>query len=279
LSFIILISAGCPATTQFHHKDHRPTDYTAHTLNKNEWRVGLGVVGTNYDTLGLSTDVRMGVMDGLEFGTNAAHDALGILNLDGKYRFVGGDWGEMALRAGIKWVNPSNIWILPEKKRAELGDINLIMIPLEIRSSFPINDWFGLHVHLGYIHSEIAGDVQSGSTLVNAGFGAREAYIQSYLTFSLWDKALLSLGAQVPVWGSVWYSGELENELAPGVVAGARTAQWKRLDMKELTTSFLMIESRFWESTYLRLSVVQGLRFLNKRVPAALPAAELYWRF
>lgn len=61
----------------------------------------------------------VGIPAGLQLGTNLGHNAVALLNVDLKFNAVNARHFGLSLQAGIKWLNPANVYALPQSIRKE----------------------------------------------------------------------------------------------------------------------------------------------------------------
>ncbi len=146
-------------------------DVTAATLDRGRVQVGVGAVGTRYDDVGLSIPVHVGVVGGFELSTNVAHDVVSVLNLSGKWRFLDTHGFSMAAGAGIKWLNPKNLWMLPDETRDRYSRVNVYLVPVRLSLSWAAASWLGIHLHANYTWSGLDARLPPDDLLSRAGFG------------------------------------------------------------------------------------------------------------
>jgi len=219
-----------------------------------------------------------GIYKDAEIGTNAAHDAIGVVNLYGKYMFYSTGDFSFSANLGLKWFNPKNFWILSAEKRDELSAVNVYMIPVALTGSYVAADWIGLHLRLGYTFSTVDGALSEGDALAEGGVGGHEVFLQPALTMYPLEGVAVILGAQLPVYSGVYVNTYAETEVYPGVVAGGKVKEFQKLDVKEMNTLYLAVQL-CWGSLNLRLTATKGLRFFNEHIKTVLPGAEVFWRF
>lgn len=272
------LCAGCPSTTRFHTPAGRLTDHTAYTLPPGEVKLGVGLVGTTIEDVGASIPVEVGLPAGFQIGTNAAHDVVALVNVTAKWNPLDTKHAALGVQAGFKWFNPSNLWLLPDDVREELGSLDLFIIPVWVIGTFPVVDWFDATLGIGYTHSEASGEYATGSALADGYVAAREITLHPRLSFYPGDVVAIVVGAWVPVWARAVASAAAEVEVQPGVIAGFDDTEYRRLDVRGLVTPYVAAELR-WGVTRLRLGANWGMRFLTKRLEIPLPTLDLYWRF
>ncbi len=254
------------------------TDLTAYTLPKGEIQTGIGLVGTDIDNLAADVPFDVGLPWGLQVGTNLAHNAITLFNADVKANLLDTDHFGLGVSAGVKWFNPSNLYVLPQDVRDELGDVNLIIVPVWLETSYPISTWIDAHLGLGYQHSAASGTVSEGSALAQGAIATRELAVHPRVGFYPGDKVALFLGANLPLRSNAIASVSARAELQPGVVAGVDDTLYKRISPRDIYTVYGAGDIN-WGATHLRMSLVYGLRLFTERVPVPLPALDLYWRF
>lgn len=236
-------------------------------------------MGTNYDNMGVSGDLRYGLPDGFELGTNALYDAVGFVNADSKWNFLDTRWIGLAAKIGLRWINPKNLYPIPKKYRDDLGDIDIIIVPVQLTASFPFSPAFGAHLTVGYNHSNVFGTSPADSdAYVDGMLGAREVYLTPTFTFYPRKRVALLLGAQLPVWVAAVGNVTAETQVSDGVVVGASYAGYRELDATGRNTLYLAAELQTG-SFHARFAAIYGLRFLTTRVEFPLPSVEVYWRF
>lgn len=278
LLLLAFFVSGCLATSDYTRPERRLTDLSAYTLPAGELKMGLGLVGTDFDNVGADLPLDVGIPGGLQVGTNVGHDAVALLNLDLKWNAVDTRHFGLGIQAGIKWLNPSNIYALPQDIRSELGKVNLYILPIRIETSYPILPWLDAHLGVGYQHTVIDGTVSEGSALAKGHVGTREITIHPRVGLYPGGKVAIIVGAIVPVWARAVASVQAVAEVQPGVVAGVQDTEFVRIPLNDLYTVYIATEFR-WGRTHFRVTLTQGLRFLTQQVPFPLPAFDLYWRF
>jgi hypothetical protein len=272
--------AGCFASTDFRAPEQRLTDLGADVLPEGTWQSGFGVLGTGYDNLGLSSNLKLGMPANTELGTNLAHDALGIINADFRIKFVDEDWGRIAARVGVKWFNPKYLLLFQATGTnpfEEAGDFNLFIVPITAQATFPVAEWLDIHMNVGYLYQGVHGRFSLDAGKGGGGIGAREVFLQPHLTFYSWNLAFI-LGAQIPIWAEGLVDVSAETEVTDGVIIGTHASEYQKLDVKDLNTTYLGAEWR-WGNAHVRFTMTYGLRFLTGRAKRPLPSLDVYWRF
>jgi hypothetical protein len=275
LSFIFL--CRCPGGADFNGKQ-RFTDYTAYTVEPGHVKTGLGFVGSTYDDLGMSIKTEAGIIDNLQAGTNVAHDALGVVNLNGKYLFYKTGNFLFSAQAGIKWFNPHNFWIIPEEDRKELENVDVYMLPLSITTTYLAAKWATINCKLGYAFSTVRGSVSVEKGLGKGGFGGHEVFLEPIALFYLWDGYAFILGWQLPVYSGIYVDAKAEVPIEQGIVAGTESKEFRKLDIKDLNTAYFGVQFA-WGDFNLRILGTKGLRFFDRHLKTTVPSFEIYYRF
>ncbi len=283
LSFLltgsILVLGGCPSNTNFRSEDHRLTQNTAYVVPTGDFEVGAGLVGTDYENLGVSLPVRVGLPEDYEVRSNLGHMALGIPNAAVEKSMEGEHGVQYSASLGIQWLHPPNITFLPDTSDDVLGNIHLISIPARLTGTMPLGEWGHFNVTGMYIHSEISGTFGEADSNTAGAIGAREVAVIPDLTLYLFDYAALSLGAQVPVYAEIPARAGGQQEIEEGVIVGFEASSSTPVDVLGLYTIYSGLEFHYGDVMRLRLTGVYGLRFLTQRLEAFLPGFELYARF
>jgi hypothetical protein len=274
----LVMVGGCVHARDFRAPDERITDGTAYTLQKHEGRAEVDLVGFGVQDLGLNVGVYGGVTKRFQLGANLAHAGFGLLNAGAKVNIVDHPVVGVGVSTGIIYTNPKVIWALPSALREELGRVNVLIIPSELTTTFPLTEWMGLHLTLGYKHVDMFGAFDSSSVLAKGGFGARDLYLQPTVDFYLGHRVALRFNAHLSAWAAARANVAVESEIKPGVVAGVIGEEWRRLSFDATSNYSTALEVRFARNTYLQLAVVFG-RFKPLPGLPVLPAMRLYWKF
>lgn len=274
----LLWMMGCVTVRSYADPRQRITDGTAYALTNREVRIDTGVVGTELADVGANIDVAAGFGRGGEVSTNLAHLGLGLVNASAKYTVLDRPWFGLGVEGSFLWTRPSLIWLLPDDIAEPLSGIDLFIVPLKVTTSFPVARWTSLHLGLGYTHAEIAGELRGESAFFDAGVGTRSVQLDPMVHFYLGRRAALIAGANVPVFMMAAERLETDVELEPGVVLGARSAEWVRIPTDQATRGRVGVELRFGRRTHLQVFVARGVLASANIGPPVLPSLNLYWR-
>jgi hypothetical protein len=285
-----LVLAGCPAHTDYGGAQ-RLTDHTAYTLEPGEVLTGVGLGGATVDNLLLSLRLEWSpYVDGLEIGTNLAHDAVSIINLYAKYNVLDTRWFGLGVRLGFKWLNPSNVWIVPDGSglKEDLGAVDMYMFPASVMVSFPLAEWISIHTELNYMYTPVSGDLVLDDTHYNGGVAWHELALHPAVHLHLGAGTALLLGVQVPLYSAVSGDGysETPDPNHPGIRYGLQASLSTRFAVTELVSPWIGLHVA-WEHFNLRVTGTWGLRFFDESMLQAdgwlayvpIPGVELAWRF
>jgi len=286
---LALLLTGCPAHTDYGGAQ-RLTDHTAYTLEPGEVLTGVGLGGATMDKLLLSVRLEWSpYVDGLEIGTNLAHDAVSWVNFYAKYNALDTRFFGLGVRLGFKWLNPRNVWIVPDDAalKEEL-DGDMYMVPISVLVSLPLAEWVSIHAELSYMYTPVSGDLVLGDTHYNGGVAWHEVTAHPAIHFHLGAGTALLLGVQVPLYSSVSGDGYSEtlDEDHPGVRYGLQASMHTRFAVTELVSPWIGLHVA-WEHFNLRVTGTWGLRFFDQSTLQAqsalayvpIPGVELAWRF
>lgn len=283
IAILILLPflTGCLATRNFRDPKERPREGTAYTLTHKEFSTGLTLLGQSPYDLFLKVDFAAGIGDQWEVGINLAHAAFGVINVYGKYNFIDKKWWALGAKLGVTWIHVSAVWAIPEEYRDALGNVDILSIPIEIQSSFPVADWVGLHLTVGYLHSELFGDINEDSLFLNGDIGSRQIYLKPLITFYLNERILVFVGGRLLVWGGMYEQVEAEANLSDSAIVGIRSANWKELDFQQRSYITIGVNAKFGKYTYLGLAVVLNGAATQSQLFSSpvLPVLDLSWRF
>ncbi len=283
LLMLILVPfvAGCLATRNFKDPKERPRKGTAYTLTHKEFNVGVTLLGQNpYDLL-LKGEFAAGIGDRWEVGVNLAHAAFGIMNVYGKYNFIDKKWWALGAKLGVTWIHVKAIWAIPEEYRDPLGNVDILSIPIEIQSSFPVADWVGLHLTVGYLHSQLFGKINEESLFLNGDIGSSQIYLKPLITLYIAERFQAFVAGRLMVWGGRYGEVTSEAKLDEQVLVGFRSANWNELDFRERSFLSFGVDAKFGKYTYLRIwARFNGAASQSKLFPSPiLPGLDLFWRF
>ena len=149
LVFAVLTS-GCVHARDFRAPPERITPKSAYAETR-RLRVDAGLLSPDTQDFVVDTSLTVAAVRGrLDFSTNLAHASIGVLSTQSKLTAYDGQWYALGGRVGLTYLNPRTLWLLPSKLRRELGSFHLVSVPIELWNSFPINQWFGVHLGLSY---------------------------------------------------------------------------------------------------------------------------------
>jgi hypothetical protein len=277
---LLLGMTSCMAHRNFRARDERITHYTAYTVPKRETRIGAGLVGRGVGELGVNFGVTHGVTSRFQVGANVAHAAIGVLNVGIKGTFV--DRGRFGLGGSARLLRaqPKNIWLLPEEAREPIADIDLIVIPIKLHSSYPLAPWTSLQLGVGYTHSEIVGPIHTDAALIEGGLGARVVRVEPGVHFYMGGRVALVMSASLApyAWGRANLAAE--SEISEGVIAGVRSSEWRPLDFDQTARYLVGVEMRFGRRkfTHMQLYGVRGALSRAGILPPFVPGVNFYWR-
>lgn len=273
-----LFVGGCVHARDFRAPDERITHRTAYTLQKHEGRAEIDVVGLSVDDLGLNIGVHGGVTKRFMLGANLAHAGFGLLNAAGKVNILDHPVAGVGVSTGIIYSNPKVIWALPAPVKEALGDVHVIIIPSELTTSFPLTEWMGLHLTVGYKHVDMFGKFDEDTVLAKGGFAARDAYFQPTADFYLGHRVALRFSAHLSAWAAARANIAAESTIQPGVVAGVLGEEWRRLSFDATSNFVTAIDVRFGRNTFMQVAAVVG-RFKPFSTIPVVPAIRFYWLF
>jgi hypothetical protein len=283
LVIIVLLPlvTGCLAKRDFRSRTERPRKNTAYTLAHKEFNVGIGLMGQSTYNLLLNAEFAAGIGNKWEVGANLGHAALGIMSVYGKYNFIDKKWWALAARVGVTWIHVKAVWALPDQYREPLGKINILSIPIEIHSSFPVADWVGLHLSVGYIPSQIFGKINEDTLFINSDAGANLVYLRPNITFYIAERVEVYLAARLLLWGGRYGEVAAEATNNEDLILGARSTSFTQFEFRDKSFFVFGANAKFGKVTYLGLwAMVQGAR-ANAALVAmpVIPGLDLFWRF
>jgi hypothetical protein len=264
--------AGC--ATDLQSPRHRNVKTSAHTLEKGDWEIRAGFLNPHVDDLMAAISVRHSPKENLDLEMNLIHTALGLYNLNAKYRFHERGNKALSLKIGVKWFNPDYSLLLPPTLKSTFSGTNLIMIPVELVGSMKISPKFQVNIGVGYIHTVVLAKVAFLST--EGGFGMREAYGRVNLYYYPAKSVALFAEVQLPVYQGVYSDVSVETEIGPGVVLGTQSAEWSKSDNIPVYTGGIEFHML---STHIKLHMSYPGRVLTEYSPTPILGADVYWRF
>lgn len=286
LSFFAV--GGCKANTQdFRSPEHRITTQTAYTLNERETRVDLGVGGHDFgiDDVGLDLRVRHGVVDRFELGTNVAHDAVSLFNLDARGTFVDRPHLGLGARLGLKWLPFRALYLLPPEAREALSELHFVVIPVDLTASVPVNRWFALHLTAGYQGVATAGTFHESGLQLAGGVGWRQWYFDGYLHFLTGRRAVIRVGLHAPAHTVALTDVSATVQVRPGVQGIAQSGEWQPVPFSETVRGSIGVEAYLGRRAGFRGTITYPGRFAAVYRSLDLDAAyvpsmalSFYWR-
>ena len=275
---LALVTSACVHARDFKSPEGRLLDNTAYALQQREMRTDFGLVGTEFNNFGAHLGLSYGAHKYFQLGTNFAHNAFSVFNLNFKSNVVDHRWVGVGLETGVSYMNPRLIWVLPKEYRDAFGDINVFSVPIRAITTIPAADWMDVSMGLAYQHVSLVGEVSAGDGFGEGSFGRRAFDLEPLLNFYLGRRVVLSFGGRWSMY-SAWYT-DLIAEVAvdEGVSVGVRSAEWVSRGPLFNNTFWASVEFRMGKYTNLRVSTTY--RLLGDNFPVqVLPAIELYWRF
>jgi hypothetical protein len=282
VAFLAPFFSSCITSRNFKDPKDRPVVGTPYTVADKDVEIGVKLLGQGEDDLAAALSLRVGVTRHFDMRINLAHGALGVLNLDAKYNFVDKKWWAMGARTGILWARPRVIWALPDDMQQNLGNIDIVAVPIElIVGSQPLK-WLGANLTLGYLHGALVGTIHTDTTLFDGSIGARKLYLVPQLNFLVISKLHIFLRADLPVLIYVRDEMIAEAEIEPGMSAGVRSAEWIKLDDPISRSQVALgLDLKLGRITRLELfAIFRGPLTLSGvlRTPV-LPGVGVYWQF
>lgn len=286
---LVLALAGCKHNDQdFRTPQDRITTDTAYTLEKRQTRVELGAGGHDFglDDTGVGLTVRHGIIDRLEVGTNVAHDAVSLFNLDVRGTLVDRPRFGLGARVGAKWLPFQALYLLPKDIRDDFGGLHFVVLPVDMTFSFPVLKRFAFHITPGYFGSAVFGSVDSDGVDAIGQLGWRQVYIDNFYNVLVGRRVALVFGLHFPLWTVGLTDARASTEVQPGVEAIAETGEWQPVPFARSFRSSAGVEVYMGRRAGMRANVLLPARlaFVYRRVegvPDWTPGASLsfYWRF
>lgn len=232
--FWVTFNTACLASRNYAGDEGRLTQGTAYVLPDDKFEVAVGLVGLDLPDFGAELSLRYGIEDLLELQLNVAHVAMGVLSVGVDTNLVDTRYFALGLDLSVVYIQPRRVWALPADLQEPVRDTHILVVPVQLVSSFPITHWFSAHVGLGYTHGEIFGRLRLDSDLIDAGVGLRSVAADLSAHFYFAEGLALILGVDSPLaaWGRE--NVELTIDLEPGVRAGVRSVEWARLPVSSL---------------------------------------------
>ncbi|PRQ05440.1 hypothetical protein ENSA5_02610 [Enhygromyxa salina] len=279
----LLVSVLAQLTACVHARDFRAADerMTPHSAYAEHARVRLDLelLGPEPYNFVLNTGVTVAaVPDRLDLSLNLAHAGIGALSFQSKFTLVDSRWFGLGGRVGLTYVNPRTFWFLPRDLREVLGSFNLMSVPVELWTSYPVARWVVFHLGLSYRHAALWGRYEGDELLADSNIAQRSFGFAPYLDLFIAERVAIILGARLPVFMQAVARNDVESELGPGLRVGVRSVEWVDLRFTDAFRAELGAETRFGANTHLRLSVNVGA-FRPLGVLLVAPSLNLYWRF
>jgi hypothetical protein len=278
---LLPLVTGCLATRNFRDPKERPRKDTAYTLPHKQFQAGLTLLGQNPYDFVLGADFAAGIGDRWEVGVNLAHAVFGVMNVYGKYNFIDKKWWAMGATLGVTWIHVKSVWAIPEKYRDALGNVDILSIPIEIHSSFPVADWVGLHLSAGYLHSQFFGKINEETLFLDGDIGSHQVYLRPNITLYIAERIQVFLAARLLLWGGRYGEVAAEATNNDDLIIGFRSTGFNEFEFGGKSFIKFGVEAKFGKYTYLRLWAVYNGSVSNSNLFSTpiLPGLDLYWRF
>lgn len=242
-------------------------------------RLDVNVGNTDLTSLGVGVVGTFGLPYGTQVSANAAHLALGIPNLAGRWNFFHHPKVSLAVDARLMVVRPAWVYALDlvdPTLRPLLSDLTLAILPLKFFATFQPHDRITLGLVLGYDHVAASGEVEIDAIVAAGAVGARRGWVRPVAHLYLGDRVALIVAATLPFYASALASGGGEVAVQPGIVAGGRTVTWQRLPAWQTFSTLAAIEVRLGR-THLRAGVSSFALIRELGVPV-IPTLGGVWR-
>lgn len=275
---LAMISAACVHPRNFRAPNERMTPHTAYAEHARA-RVDVDLLGVDVQRLALNAGVTVAaVRSRLDFSLNLAHGAAGVASVQSKFTMVDTRWYGLGGRVGLTYLTPRTMWFLPKDLRLELGTFNMLSVPIELWSSFPIAYWFAFHLGLGYQRGALWGDFRGDEFLLTSDIVARSFYVEPNVQFFIAGRLALTFGARVAAWSQTVSAIDVELDITPDLRAGVRSVEWIDRALGDHTRFDIGAETRFGRNTHVRLAVNIGA-FKPIVLLLVTPSLNFYWRF
>jgi hypothetical protein len=239
------------------------------------------LLGQNPYDFVLGADFAAGIGDRWEVGVNLAHAVFGVMNVYGKYNFIDKKWWALGAEVGVTWIHVKSVWAIPEKYRDALGNIDILSIPIEIHSSFPVADWVGLHLSVGYLHSQLFGKINEETLFLDGDIGSSQVYLRPNITLYIAKRIQVFVTARLLLWGGRY--GEVAAEVTNNddLIIGFRSSQFTELEFGDRSFIQLGVDAKFGKYTYVRLWAIFNGAVAQSGIfsSSVLPGLDLFWRF
>ena len=277
---LVLLCAACATTRDFRATTERITDGTAWTEARGTVRTDLAVGGTGLHDLVGAANLTVALPRRTQVEINAAHAALGLMNLHTKWNAVDSPGFALGVQAGMIWLDPQRAWVIrqaqPEASEA-LAGAHLVMVPLRATATVPVAEPVDLDLSVGWDHVGVLGRIDGDVLLFDGTVGVRRAWVMPAVRTYVAERFALEARATLPLWAGLRTDAEAEFPVQQGVVVGVRSSDWTPIAAARTTSFRVLGEARF-DATHVRLgaSTTGLLRAIG--IPAT-PYAELYWRW
>jgi hypothetical protein len=273
-----LLGCGCLSTRDFFNPRTRVLENTAYTLAKHQTELGVSVLRTKPSELGAYVGAEFGVSDRVMGRLNLLHAANGLIGTTWKWNFLDTTHAALGASAGVSWLHADWLWALPEGVRDRIGDVDAIMVPVELLSSFPITHWLQLNLGLGYNYGQVVGPINLSDTAIDAGIGAHNLHIDPVVHIYLDASIALVAGAEISAWAASPQAIVAESTVRDGVRVGVRSGEWQYLPPSRLSRGTLSVEAHLGSSVFVRAGVTNGGLAQDMVGVDIVPFTALYWR-
>ena len=282
---VLVVGVACfslqtPASAcDFDDPKQRTLRGTAYALDKRQWSTEAELLGVSTDDLFGRIGLGYGFGKGVQLDTNVAHIAVGLLNLDLKWNFLDLPHFGMSASVGVIWGHGEWIWILSGLEQRIVANTEIVVLPLSLWASSHLLEWLQVDLGVRYTHSQVFGDFESDSTLVDGEIGVRQLSMHPSVRFYILEALELFVGARLPLYSAIPGAGEANTSLGEGVYGGARTGTLDKLPFSQQFQLQLGARSAMAETTFVTARIHYGKTVQSLYGSAFYPAFGVEHRF
>lgn len=187
----------------------RSTRFSAYSLPDRMWSIDVAVLGANTDDIFGVIGVARGFKYGFQLEMNFAHWGVGLFNAELGWNFLDTPHFGLGAKLGVDYVHGAWVWALGDRARQLIDDLDLLIFPLSLTASAPVNRWLQFDLRAEYRHGKLFGTLGEGTSFVaETEIGSRQVLFRPTARLFVSDATALELSAKLPAFNRVPFNVE-----------------------------------------------------------------------
>jgi hypothetical protein len=187
----------------------RSTRFSAYALPDRMWSIDVSVLGANADDVFGLIGVARGFKYGFQLDLNFVHWGAGLFNTQLRWNFLDTPHFGLGAELGFNFVHGAWVWLLGERAQQLIEDLNLLVFPISVTASAPVNRWLQFDLKVEYRHGMLFGTLGEGTSFVaETEIGSRQVIFRPTTRLYVSDATALEVSAKLPAFNRVPYNVE-----------------------------------------------------------------------